>query len=88
MITFTQEQIAQFDAQEREMFDNLCIRHHAHVHKSDEEKSEEVKRNEEQQAFCKRMLEKHFKKTNDLEHREWVESHFDMREDDRITIIR
>ncbi len=77
MITFTKEQIEGFSPQERDMFETLCAKHHAVAHISEDEKSEEEIFREEQARMIKDRVDRHFKKTDDREHREWLEGQFE-----------
>lgn len=77
MITFTEEQIASFDANELDMFQTLCAKHHAIVRQSEEEKSEEERLREERAKWIKEKIDKHFAKHDDEEHREWLEKQFE-----------
>ena len=75
MITFSDEQIAGFTAEEKEMLNNLAERHFVRVPDTDEE---EKKRAEEEQKRVKERIAKLQQKTKENEeYAKWMESQFD-----------
>lgn len=75
MITFSDEQIAGFSAEEKEMLNNLAERHFVEVPDSDDE---EKKRLEEERQRVKDHVKAVFDKQKDNEnYAKWMESQFD-----------
>lgn len=61
MIQFTDQQIAGFTPEEKEMFDNLVKRHHVEV------LTDEEKRHEEEQQAVKEYVKEHFARERENE---------------------
>ena len=75
MITFTEEQLASFTPEEREMVNNLAKRNFVAVPDTDDD---EKKRHEEEQRLVKERIAKLQQRTKENEeYAKWMESQFD-----------